>query len=303
MNKSEVVQQYIVKRIKESGIDVPTLEEINGFLAEWMQIENNCPSEHFEGYSSWDIQQILYNLFDKDCPIQMADFTNDDCVSVPLFRQTKMLLEYLEQEDTLKLTQTGNLPTRIVKEMYSVGAPDPHIESGFLNLRIEKDSISVQMARIAGELTKAIKKRNNSLSLTSIGKGLLKDDRKLLLELLTVMFTKFNPAYFDCYSSENIGVLGTGFNLVLLNKYGEKDQKDAFYSKKYFNAFPMLLEEPIVQGESSMYCYSHRTFNVLLYHLGLVSIEGTNKYSVNHVKLIHKTDLFDRLFKISPSND
>ena len=304
MNKADTVQEYIEKRIKESGIGIPTLEEINGFLAEWMQVENNRPIEHFEGYSPWEMQQIMHNLLGVNCPIQLANFTKEDCSCVHLLRQVKMLLGFIEKEENLKLTKTGNLPPRIVKEVYSIGASNPHIESGFMKLRTEKDSLSVQMARIALQLMKAVKIRSNSLSLTKSGKELLNNDCKLLSGLLTVMLTKFNFAFFDYYSSENVGVLGVGFNLVLLNLYGKNDQKDTFYSDKYLKAFPMLLEEYIEKYASkdreAAHCYSYRLFDVLLYHLGLVTIEETNKYRENHVKLIHRTDLFDRLFKISP---
>ena len=306
MNKKEELQIYVEKRIRETGIGIPTLEELNGFVAEWMQIENSRPLAHFEGYSPTEMQHIMYNLFGKNCPVQFADFIDKDCDSVPLFRQIKMLPEMIEKEENLKLTQTGNLPPRIVKEMYAVGAPEPHIQSGIVNLRTEKDSISVQMARIAVELMGAVKKRNNSLSLTKNGKGLMKDNRKLLSSVLTVMLTKFNPAYFDRYSSDNIGLVGLGFNLVLLNKYGKKDQRDMFYSDKYFKAFPLLLEETteryMSQDKVAANCYSFRIFDVLFYHLGFVTIEEMDKYKPNHTKLIRRTNLFEVLFNFKHAN-
>ncbi|MPM27244.1 hypothetical protein SDC9_73754 [bioreactor metagenome] len=306
MNNMEKVQKYIEKRIRETGIGILTLEELNGFLAEWMQIENSRPLEHFEGYSPSEMQLIMYNLFGENCPIQFADFVDKDCDSVPLFRQVKMLLEIIEKEENLKLTQTGNLPPRIVKEISSVGAIDPYIQSGIINLRTEKDSIFVQMARIAAQLMRATKKRGNSLSLTKNGKELLKNKRKLLSSILTVMFTKYNLAYFDRYSSENIGLVGIGFNLVLLNRYGKEAQRDTFYSNKYFKAFPLLLEEATERyrprEEEAANCYSTRIFDTLLYYLGLVTIEEMNKYKPDHTKLIRRTDLFEILFKVKHAN-
>src|SRR5699024_5379017 len=159
-------QKYIEKRIRETGIGTPTIEDLNRFVGEWMQIENNRPLAHFEGYSPTRMEYILHDLFGKNCPVQLADFNDEDCDSVPLFRQVKRLLEMIEKEENLKLTQTGNLPPRIVKEVYSVGASEPHIQSGIVKLRTEKDSFSVQMARIAAELMRVMKKRSNSLSLT-----------------------------------------------------------------------------------------------------------------------------------------
>lgn len=297
------IQKYIEKRLKETGISILTIDDLNKFIAEWMEIKNNQPLEHFEGYSPIEMQFILCDLFGVNCPVRLSsDYTDDDCNSVPLFRQVKILLELIKKEENLKLTQTGNLPVRIVKEVQPVGASEPYIENGIVKLRTENASTSVQMAKIALQLMNAVKKRNNSLSLTKTGKELLKDHRKLLSQLLTTMFTKFNTGYFDNYLSENIGALGTGFSLILLNKYGETDQLDTFYSQKYFNAFPKLqeevLEKHMPQKKIAFNCYSLRIFHILFYHLGLVSIEETDKYEPTGKTTIHRNDLFEKLFII-----
>jgi hypothetical protein len=99
----------------------------------------------------------------------------------------------------------------------------------------------------------------------------MKDNCKLLSSVLTAMLTKFNPAYFDRYSSDNIGLVGIGFNLVLLDRYGKTAQM-------------------------ATNCYSFRVFDLLFYHLGLVTMEEKGKYSPDHVKLIRSTPLFEALF-------
>ncbi len=301
LNKEEL-QKYIEKRIRETGIGTPTIEDLNRFVGEWMQIENSRPLANFEGYSSTQMQYILHDLFGKNCPVQLADFNDDNCDSVPLFRQVKKMLEIIGKEENLKLTKTGNLPPRIVKEVYSIGATEAHIQSGIVKLRTEQDSVSVQMARIATELMRVVKKRNNFLSLTKKGKELMKSDRRMLLTMLTTMLTIYNPAYFDSYSSENIGNVGLGFNLVLLHKYGKKDQKDTFNSDKYFKAFPLLIEEVSERYRSreeiAAHCYSWRVFDGLFFNLGLVTIDESGKFTLNHTKLIRRTPLFETLFII-----
>jgi len=302
MINTEDMQKYIEKRIQETGHGSPTLEELNVFFAEWMQIENSRPLANFEDFSPTEMHHIMYNLFGENCPVQLAEFTEKDCDSAPLFRQIKMLLEIIEKEKNMKLTKTGNLPPRVVKEVYAVGAPEPFIQSGIVNIRTEKDSNSVQMARIAVDLMGVIKKRNNSLSLTNKGGKLIKDNRKLLSDLLTVIFTRFNSAYFDIYSSDNIGNIGLGFNLLLLNKYGKEERRDTFYADKYFKAFTTLLEEITEvykpREKIAANCYSFRVFDVLLYNLGLVTIEEVDKYMPSHIKMIRRTDLFVVLFNI-----
>lgn len=269
-------------------------------------IENKRPLADFEGHSPSEMQLIIYNLFEKNCPIQFANFDEEVCESVPLFRQAKFLLNIIDKEENLKLTKTGNLPPRVVKEMYALGTPDINIQEGFIILRTENDSLSVQMARIAVELMGVIKKRRNSLSLTNTGKKLLKDNSTLLCNMITILFTKFNIAYFDFYSSNNIGLVATGYSLVLLDRYGMKELKDTFYSDKYFKTFPQLIKEVeerySSQEEMAKDCYSARVFEILFNHLGLVTIKEMNKYTPENTKLIRRTTLFETLFTFKPTN-
>ena len=105
-----------------------------------------------------------------------------------------------------------------------IGTPttEAHIQSGIVKFRTEKDSISVQMVRIAAVLMRVIKKRSNSLSLTTSGKELMKSDSLL----------------------------------------------------------------------------SRRVFYGLSYHLGLVTIDESGRFTPDHTKLIRRTPLFDTLFTI-----
>lgn len=302
MNMDEI-QKYIEKRIKETGDNNPSMDTLNKFIGEWMQIVNRRSRNNFEGYSPEEMNFILYDLFEENCPVQLADFPDDVYDSVPLFLQVKALLSLIEKEKEVKLTKTGNLPVRIVKELYATGAVDPYIENGLFKLRTEKDSTSVQMARIAAQLMRAIKTRHNVLSLTKIGTKLLGDNRKLLTELLIVVLGRISPAYFDNFFSYNIGAVGRGFSIILLDKYGEEDRKDLFYADKYFLAFPKLRDEEIsifvTQEETGAYCFSHRTFVILFYHLGLVTIDVKEKFPNRNI-IIHRTDLFKKLFRILP---
>lgn len=291
------MQEYIHKRIMESGITNPTLEEIRVFFSEWIEIMESRLLSDFEGYSGEEIKSVLYNLFGEGCPVQLlTDFTDEDCNRVPLFRQAKILLELIEKEEKIKLTQTGNLPPRIVKEMYSVGASDYFIRVGIKKLRTETDSISVQFARIIVQLMGVVKKRNNHLLLTKKGKTLLTDNKKIVTELMIAAHTKFNLAYFDGYDAEVIGGFGIGLSLILLHKYGDKVLKDTFYAEKYFKAFPELNE----LSTSAMSCYSHRVFNILMFNLGLVTVDEKEKFGLHHSQKIYRTDLLEKLFRILP---
>jgi len=99
--------------------------------------------------------------------------------------------------------------------------------------------------------------------------------------------------------------MGFGFTLILLSKYGNQKRADEFYAKKYFKAFPQLVDEttPPNYGTIEEYlerCYTVRTFDRFLIYFGLIKIESSAKYLGN--SKINKTDLYDKLIKCKPPN-
>ena len=103
-----------------------------------------------------------------------------------------------------------------------------------------------------------------------------------------------------------IGQIGFAFSLILLSKYGDIEREDAFYSEKYFSAFPDLIEKinppyyrPIEIIAKN--CYSVRTFDRFLGYLGLVNIRPKDRWNIE--KFIKKTELFDKFIKILLHND
>lgn len=132
---------------------------------------------------------------------------------------------------------------------------------------------------------------------------LLRNDELLLKNIMVTFCCKFNKAYFDGYESEQIGNMGVGFTLVLLSKYGSEKYLEKYYSEKYFKAFPLLLNDLVttyitVENMASS-CYSIRTFDRLLLHLGLIEIYEERHYEKEKKEII-KTALFDRLIKVLP---
>jgi len=106
IDKAEL-QRYLNRRMQETGIYSPTADQLNQFLNEWMQVINSRPLEAFDGFSSSDMHHMLYFPFEKNCPVQFANFTGEDCHLVPLFRQLRLLLEMIEKEESVKLTPEG----------------------------------------------------------------------------------------------------------------------------------------------------------------------------------------------------
>lgn len=271
-----------------------------------MNHKNHIETPNFEGYSPFEMHDILYNTYGQNSPIQILKMEKSEYQKIPILNQLKYLLMLIEKKGSLKLTAKGYLPTSIVADIYSQGyLKDQMIERGISKLYKETDSNSINLTRILLELSGLIKKRSNKLSLTNKAKTIISDDAKLLHLIFKIFTTKFNWGYYDGYSEDNVAQLGFGFSLILLSKYGKQKQLDKFYAEKYFNAFPQLVVDatPPNYGTIEEYlerCYSVRTFERFLIYFGLIEIEYAPKMLGN--SNIIKTDLYDKLIKCKPPN-
>jgi hypothetical protein len=123
----------------------------------------------------------------------------------------------------------------------------------------------------------------------------------LLEEILNAYCKKFNWAYFDGYELENIGRLGCGFSIYLLNQYGNDVRQTDFYAKKYFTAYPMLIEDIHPRyGTVESYinrCYSYRMVEQFGMLTGIIKKIGVHKYG--EPKFIQKSELLNLLFEVN----
>lgn len=302
MNTKEL-QKYIDERIKNSGEALPSIEELNAYIADFMGTYNNSQRPDFEGYSSMEMHQILDCTFDDSSPIKLQKLSDEDYAKIPILRQIKHLIQTIQKEGKIKQTSIGNIPPRIVKELYPLGIGNFFIDKGLSKLSKETDSDAVVLTKILLNLMRITKVRNNVLTLTKEGEKIAANNELLMKHLMVTFCCKFNKAYFDGYESDRIGNMGVGFTLMLLSKYGSEKHPDIFYSDKYFKAFPLLLNGLVpsyttVECMASS-CYSIRTFDRLLLHLGLIEIDAVRHYEREKKEII-KTELFDKLIKVLP---
>ena len=276
------------------------LERLKKYVEQLIQEENNKSIPDFEGYSPIEMSHILDHPFDNNSPIQLIETGEVDYNNMPLLSQIKHLLQIVEENGELKLTAKGFLPTKVVAEIYHQGfIKNQFIELGISKLYKETDALGVHLTRLIAELSGLVKKRHKKMSLTKKGKVELNDNFKLFKSIFTAYTTKFNWAYNDGFGENDIGQLGFGFSLILLNKYGSEKQRNHFYTEKYFKAFPKLLELNEQSGNDSSYrCYSVRTFDRFLEYFGFIKI--VKKSPWDSINSIEKTDRFDKLIKIIP---
>ncbi len=283
------------------------LKDLQNHVDNVMNEQNNRSISEFEGYSPFEMHQILHFTFGSDSPIKLQNLSDSDYQRIPILNQIKYLMNLIDKAGEIKLTNKGFLPTKVVSELYGQGfLKDEHIEKNISKLYKEADSMTVNLTRILMELSGLIKKRKGKLSLTNSSKKILADNYELLRLILLTFATKFNWAYYDGYGENQIGQLGYGFSLILLSKYGQEKRLDSFYAERYFRAYPQLLEsiEP-TYGTLENYsnrCYSLRTFERFLDYFGLIIIDEEGK-GPNSIKYITKTDIYDKLLKCTQSNN
>ncbi|MDF1550164.1 MAG: hypothetical protein P1P88_20225 [Bacteroidales bacterium] len=282
------------------------LKDIQKHIDQVMNEQNNKPIPEFEGYSPFEMHKILHFTFAIDSPLKLQKLSDADYQRIPILNQIRYLVDLIEKNGEIKLTNKGFLPTKLVSDLYSQGfLKEEHIEKGISKLYKETDSMTINLTRILTELSGLTKKRNGKLSLTKSSQKILADNEELLRQIFLTFTNKFNWPYYDGYGENQIGQLGYGFSLILLSKYGQIKRLDSFYAEKYFMAFPKLLDslEP-TYGTLERYstkCYSIRTFERFLDYFGLVTIEEEKK-GFDSIIYITKTDLYDRLIKCTPHN-
>ena len=264
---------------------------------------NNSPIEDFEGFSSADMNYLVYDAFSADSPFQIKKNIPDKILDqIPFLLQIEYLLHRINDLGELKLTAKGFLPTTLVKEIYDLGLiKDYAIEHGITKLYAETSSQPINLTRLITELAGFTKKRYNKLTLTKTWRDkLLKKRRQdIFIQTFSTFAQKFNWGYFDLYSSQATGTVGFTFSLYLLSKYGANERQDSFYSEKYLKAFPSLIDlfkddkwvTDINRSFNS--CYSIRTFDRFLDYFNLIKIRSEGRPYLDSKKFIKKSPLFD----------
>ncbi len=294
-------------KIEQEGLRFSSLDELNAFGKQIMEEQNNSPNPDFEGLSPFQMQKILYSPFSKGCIVQFKERRANQEIHSPMTEMCKIILERIDPEKGLKLTQKGNLPRQLVKDVhYSCINPEKEYHRLTMNINKEMDSATASMAHALIKISNLVKNQQNKLFLTEKGKKALGDDFLLLKHLFTAFVNKYNKGYLDGYESEEIGHVGILFVLYLIKKYGEQEREAVFYANKYFQAFPMLVE----QGETKPYylspyrqaenCFITRVINRGFSLFGFISKRHERRADYMTSYFIKKAPLLENFFYFKP---
>lgn len=273
------------------------MDEIEKYVKAYIEERNQKSVKDFEGYSPDEMHFILYDFFSAKCPVQLQKLSDKEYTQIPMLSQIKFLIDRIKDKKGLKLTATGNLPTKVVKELYGQGfLKDYFAEKGLAKVYKEEDLPVIRLPRLILELSEIVKKRNNVLSITKKGESIIQSDQKLFAHIFEIFCTKFNWSYFDNFENERIGQMGFGFSLILLDKYGETQRDVDFYTKKYAEAFRFEYNASS-QIDFLSSPYPIRTFDRFLDYFGLIELKGV-KYKEQ--RTVATTPLFKKLIKVRP---
>ncbi len=271
-----------------------SLEEANEYLRKEMHRQNNEGRVEFEGYSPIEMHQLLHFPFGLQSPLTAGSLTDELTQEIWIYQIALKILEAAAKAGGIKLTAQGNLPVSLIKEIVLTGkVKEEGVMAGWQKIYKESDSEWITVAHHLLKILRALKKRQNFLTLTTEGKVLLIKPDALFIKMLETCMLRINWGAFDRYESGNIGQLGAGFTLLLLIKYGKEQRPASFYADKYLKAFPMLEQEG-----NARQCYISRTFSRFLLSFGLV--ETTSRTVFDRDPAILGSRVLHSFFTVRP---
>jgi hypothetical protein len=303
MNQKDQIQLLLQLKIDQYNGQI-TPEVLKRITNEVMLSINQTARSEAEGLNPEQLHGLFHFLFTERSVVKLNNLIQDkSALQSPLLKLCICFLDIIQRDEFIKLTKTGTLPVKIVTELYGKGYIVEMILNTSAKVRTEKDSISIQLVKILTEIAGLTKKREGKLSLTAKGINLIKSPAKLLILLTETYFIKFAWSYFDRYESQKAAQFGAGYTLVLLQKYGQQEKEAKFYSKKFLEAFPMIVNEFKPQYSSAEdqfnHCFIWRTFERGMNWLGLVETRETGRGIDGTRKIwVKTTRLFDELVKV-----
>ena len=115
------------------------MQDFEKYIQQSIEKQNRQGRAELEGYSPLEIGLMLYDFLNPKCPVQINLLQEEEYLEIPLFNQVKYLLQLIGNSGELKLTQRGNLPIKVVAELYKQGfLKDPWVEKGFAKVYNEE---------------------------------------------------------------------------------------------------------------------------------------------------------------------
>ncbi|RZK20486.1 MAG: hypothetical protein EOO86_04145 [Pedobacter sp.] len=283
-----------------------SLEELNLLMAAHQKEINDRGIVEFDGLSPSQMNLVLNRPLSEGCVITFRKNMEAVVEQSPFFKLSQILLEQIDQSGNLKLTPIGNLPVKICELL----CKDNLIYWQYMKYvkKIQEDNVpylsAVKFALIESGL---VKRRNNSLSLTTKGLKRLKGAKQELFIHILSYFTgklHWGNLYNTEYNSK-CGKFGWAYSLFLLSKYGSEERESEFYSDKLMQAFHGVFwdtDQKNISDEETRdfnFAYENRFFECFACWFGLAELDYKRKpEGFGEILYVKKTSLFDLLFEV-----
>lgn len=234
-------------------------------------------SERYFDYSKNQIAESFEHIWKKGYGVAYVKDMDcsDDFLQSPLVRQYMRLLELCRKG--IKLTPSGFLPNKVVKEIYPLGPKDPFTEMALSKLGNHINCVSLCHIWELFLKTGLAKKRKGMLLLTKAGEKVVGKPDKLFRHLMKVLSTTADPYYVDGYEIGPFNDLSQLLCVLLsksngqfvsishcLHEYGQRHYRLRYF----FNEIPW----ETIPGEISESFFA-RTIERFLAWMGLIEFE------------------------------
>lgn len=281
------------------------------------------PLDDFEGLTPHEMHGLLYFPFDKEkSPLVFdPDAARDSLIEIRLVKDVTSFLQQVREGQPLKLTQKGNLPRKLCREMVAEGLVEGVMDQEWFEknpIMKEADSYYVHFLNVLGHLAGLTRSAKGRMCLTRKAEDLVDSDSPAVLyrHLFVAYTRKVNWAYFDRYPEAWLVQAGFGFTIRLVQVHGDVPRRASFYTDKLVTAFPGVVDEfpdtgSISGRERFGWCYDARALERFLERFGLVDIHRRSDLRASDHEEVVKTDLIDRIFEwrnlhrpeVIPEND
>ena len=169
--------KQIMAEFDRMGIKPGSIEEFNKVAGQVNQRHNESPIKDFEGLSPALMHQVLHFPFSDKCPVQISTFLRiHQLLGSPMLQFAVKLLSIMNTEEGIRLTASGNLPRKIVMEIYDMGYfRSPTFDLLAPKVLNEKDYLPLRLCHMLLKISCQVKVSKGKLVLTKTGLNALGD--------------------------------------------------------------------------------------------------------------------------------
>jgi hypothetical protein len=249
-----------------------------------------------------DLEQLA-----EECNRSLLPFTEaiafnpalrpDKAKEVHLVQYMLGFLQIIDERGPLKATAKGNLPAKLVMELFAQGYDYLYAPFRARSVRKEDDAWFLGELHALGRSAGLIKKHKGEISLTKKGRKVLQaSPAETYLRLLRDYVFTYNMGFRKDY--EVLPSWLINYLIGLLARYGSVERESKFYSEKLVRIYPLLLKDHESEREQETFDYAifRWVMEQFLAEFGLVETRRVrDEGRWGGKQFVRKTEFFDQV--------